>query len=214
MSLLLGMIYGCSSSAEFARQNVARELLAQRQAQRTAWDLYQKGAKAMEANQLDQARALLTHATTLDSRNLAAWLCLGMVEYKTGNYFAAATAYDRAIRVAPSRYEPHFDLALVFQTVGQYGKAAAEFETAMRIGGERTEVLEELARCYIQMNQKLERARELVDRAAEQELRPEWQNWLSRQSLRLGILLSQSRRDKSSTSPATTTATKGAPSSP
>ena len=92
----------------------------------------------------------------------------------------------------PTRYEPRFNLGSIFESVRHYPRAIEQYEIVLGLAPGQLEVMENLARCYLKANQRLERARELIERALRSEHRPEWIRWLNYQAIRLS-----SRKDDS-----------------
>ena len=168
------------------RHEAWRAELARRQADAAkSVELCRQGMEAHERDDLDGARSLLSEAVEVDETNAHAWMALGVTEMDRDNLFEAAAAFDRAGRLEPSRYEPHYNIGLLYETAGRYGRAAEAYEIALQLAPDQNEVLGNLARCYIRSNTQLHRAKELIDRALTTERRPEWLEWLQRQSMRL-----------------------------
>ena len=137
-----------------------------------------QGQEAYRAGQSEPAIRLLRQAVELDDRNAPAWLSLGAAEFERGDLFEAAAAFDRAATLSPSAYEPLFNLGVVLETAGKTDRAIEKYEQALKLAPDQREVLENLARCCIEANTRLDRARECVDRALKRETRPEWRDWL------------------------------------
>ena len=176
---------GCNSPQDLARQAVEAELAERRAAREDSMRLYAQGTAAHRAGRLDDAQQCFTEAVAADERNAGAWMGLGMVEHERDNLFLAASAFQRAARLQPARYEPHFNIGSILESAGRYRQAIDAYERAMKLDPDQVEVMENLARCYIKSNTNLPRAKELVDRALGREERPEWRSWLREQSLKL-----------------------------
>lgn len=176
---------GCHNGRTEARKAMQDEL-ATRQAQaKESLRLAKKGQDAVEDRDYAKARQLLTQAVQADDRNVVAWMLLGKAEFEDHRLYYAAEAFHRARRLAPTRYEPVYNLGLVYERAGRYGDAIADYESALRLQPEQTEVMENLARTYVLSGQRPDRARELMKEALLRENRPEWRHWLQMQLVKL-----------------------------
>ncbi len=64
-----------------------------------------RGHRYLSLRMLDSARADLEHGLTLDSTLYGCWYHLGIVRYVTGDFAGAATAFARALPLAPDSGE-------------------------------------------------------------------------------------------------------------
>lgn len=185
--LCVAMLGGCQSSRQQAEaQHALESELHDRQQRRAqAQDLYHRGLSLYEQADLDEAQQLLQQAVQIDERHASAWMALGVVEFERHRLFDAAHAFDKVTTLRPSRYEPHFNLGQVFESIGRYPKAIEAYEKALELAPGRVEVMENLARCYIATGQNLGETQRLVDRALVLERRPEWRVWLRQQAREL-----------------------------
>ena len=167
------------------RRLLSEEVAQRQQQQQRSMELYEQGLRLRSQSKPAQARKSLRQAVELDGRNGLAWLALGVVETGDGVFYEAAQAFDRAARLMPSRYEPHFNLGSIFESVRHYPRAIEQYEIASGLALGQLEVMENLARCYLKANQRLERARELIEQALRSAHRPEWIRWLNYQAIRL-----------------------------
>ncbi|MCK4277112.1 MAG: tetratricopeptide repeat protein [Phycisphaerae bacterium] len=120
-----------------------------------------------------------------DERNARGWMLLGVIEYENDRLFEAASAFHRASRLEPMRYEPHFNTGAVLEKAGRYEQAIESYEAALKLAPDELAVMENLARCYIRAKTKLSVAKELIAKALPKEARPEWRIWLAEQLHRL-----------------------------
>lgn len=175
----------CQADRWRARQAIDRQIEARQRKQEESARLYDRGLKAHRDGRLEDAASALQGAVAADARNAGAWMGLGVVAQAQDRRLEAAQAFTRAAALAPSRYEPHYNLGCVFESAGQYGRAIESYEAANRLAPDQPEVLENLARCYIRTHQNLDEASRLVNRAQLFEQRPDWRRWLHTQALRL-----------------------------
>jgi tetratricopeptide (TPR) repeat protein len=183
--LLITLCCSCGPQRGQARRAVSNELSAREQARRESNELYRRAVAERGAGHDDAARALLGRAVRLDDGNVHAWMALGAVEFDSERYLEAAEAFHRAAKLAPSRYEPHFNFGTVLEAVGRYDDAIHAYETASELAPDEVEVIENLARTLVRARRDPERTRMLIDRALELEYRPEWVQWLRMQAVRL-----------------------------
>ena len=176
------LLVGCPHRRSDAVKTLTTQLSARQQCREKSLALYRKGLDAYRASLRDKAQEYLAGSVAEDERNAHAWMALGVVEFERDRLFEAAHAFHRAARLAPDRYEPHFNLGMLMESVGRYAQAITAYEKALTLSVDQTEVMENLARCYLVTNQNSVKAKELVDRALLSERRPEWRAWLERQS--------------------------------
>ncbi len=182
------LVCGCPDRRTKAQQMLATQITSRQAAKETSIELYRKGMAAYEAGDFIEAHKCLAKSVSQDDRNVRAWMALGVVEFERDSFFEAAHAFHRVARLAPTRYEPHFNLGIILESVGRHTQAIEAYEKALKLAPHQTEVMENMARCYIRTDQDLDKARGLIDQALLDEHRPRWQQWLERQSLRLSLV--------------------------
>ena len=146
---------------------------------------YKQGVEAADAGDLDEAHKQLKVSVAESDRNALAWMELGIIEYERDNLFEAAYAFHRASILEPTRYEPHYNMGIILESVGRYQKAIAAYKRALKLAPDQIEVMENLARCYIRTDTDLDEAQTLIGKARPLERRLEWQEWLETQAQRL-----------------------------
>lgn len=175
----------CQNPVDQARKVLARELAVRRANREKSMELYSRGLRAYRASDLDRARRYLTDAVTVNDHNACAWMALGAVEFHRDRFFQAASAFHRAAMLEPTRYEPHFNIGTILESVGRYAQAIEAYRTALKLAPGQIEVMENLARCYVRSNTRLDEARGLIDKAIQSERRPAWRMWLAGQAAAL-----------------------------
>lgn len=176
---------GCHSPQATAKDALAAELTERRADRARSEALLREGFEAYRRGELDAAADRLRGSVRADGRNAAAWLALGVAEHDRRRFQEAAEAYQRASELVPSRFEPHYNLGTLLESVGRFDQAIEAYEAALEAAPDNLYVQENLARAYIRADRDLNRARRLVGEALEREYRPEWRQWLRLQSLRL-----------------------------
>jgi Flp pilus assembly protein TadD len=169
-----------------ARRAYQQDLAARARAGGESTTLYQQGLDADAQGKPEAARELFQRAVGADEDNAYAWMALGGVEFRLEHYYEAAEAFHHAARLAPTRYEPHFNLGMVLEAVGHYSDAVKAYEVALSLAPDELEVIENLARALIRSGREPERAEALVRQALRMEFRPDWREWLLLQASRLG----------------------------
>jgi cytochrome c-type biogenesis protein CcmH/NrfG len=183
---MLLLACSCRSTQTAARDAYQQDLATRDHAARNSTTFYQQGADADAQGKPDAARDLFQRAVAADEDNAVAWMALGGVEFRLENYFEAAEAFHHAARLAPTRYEPHFNLGTVLEAVGRYSDATKAYDVALSLAPDEPAVIENLARTLIRSGQDPERAEALVRQALRTEFRPDWREWLLLQASRLG----------------------------
>lgn len=175
---------GCGDPQAEAQQALEQQLALRSENRARSAELYKKANRAVEDQRFKEARSLLREAVRMDDRNAEAWMTLGVVEYRMDRLFDAAMAFDRAARLRPNRYEPHFNMGTVLELAGRYDEAIDAYETALKLAPEDVQAMENLARCYVRADRDRGRAAELAGEALRSEQRPEWRAWLERLATR------------------------------
>ena len=177
---------GCHPSPqELARQELQAEL-AERQARRNeSAKHYDEGMAFYRSGQLARADEALNRAIQADEGSAAAWTARGIVLAESDRPLEALQAFERASRLAPLRYEPRFNMGSAFESLGRYEQAVCSYEQALELAPGELQTMENLARCYIRLNTKLDQAEEMIRRALVRETRPNWRMWLEDQATRL-----------------------------
>lgn len=179
------VLVACQSPRDRARRELASELRTRRADADRSMKLYRRGLAAHAGGDLESARRDLDDAVAADDQNAFAWMALGAVRFEGDALFEAASCFERAARLAPTRYEPHFNIGSVLESAGRYDQAIDAYETALRLAPGEVAVMENLARACIRSNSRLDRARLLMAEALQKEDRPAWTRWMREQLLRL-----------------------------
>lgn len=154
-------------------------------ARRQSLEAYDRGVKAEHAQRLDEAAKCYAQAVSADRSNLYAWMALGAVEFRRENYAAAVNAFHESARLAPTNYEPYYNLGTIYEAVGRYEDAIKAYDRGLKIAPDQVELVENLARTLVKANRDHDRARQLMEQALQYEMRPVWRDWLQLQLLRL-----------------------------
>jgi tetratricopeptide (TPR) repeat protein len=85
---------------------------------------------------------------------------LGLVYFKQQKNDLALSELQRAANLSPSRYDIHFDLALVLLSGDHYSEAAKELETAIRLDGKPALPHVLLGRAYQNTNRSMQAVRQ------------------------------------------------------
>lgn len=185
LACALATFAACATTAEQqrrARADVQSELEQRQADQQEARERYQRGVQAYQEGELDEAYRHLRRSVAIDADHAPAALAFGVAAHDSGKLYEAATAFSDAAKLAPGRYEPHYNLGRVHETAGQHEKAMAAYQRALELAPDRLEVKQNLARAYIATGENLDHARRLISEALQREQRPEWRQWLRQQA--------------------------------
>jgi tetratricopeptide (TPR) repeat protein len=180
--LLALLTAACQPSGHSTAQaRIQTELAARSERGARAAELVRSSLRLYHEHKYDAAAKDLTRATDMAPQNAQAWMALGAVKFAQQSWFDAAQAFDKAAKLLPDRFEPHFNLGTVLEAAGVYKAAIREYTIALALAPQDLTTEENLARCLISNNTDLPRARALIASALEHELRGEWRQWLERQ---------------------------------
>jgi Flp pilus assembly protein TadD len=185
LSALLILTCSCRPREADARRALREDVAARQHAARESTVLYEQGLKEEARGRTESAREHFRRAVRAAEDNELAWMALGAAEFRLENYYAAAEAFHRAAGLAPTRYEPHYNLGTVLETVGHYTEAVKAYEAALSLAPDQLEVIENLARTLVRAERDPDRAEALIRRALSMEFRAEWREWLLIQAARL-----------------------------
>jgi len=154
-------------------------------ARQEAARLAQEGTTARKAGDFERARAKLMEATDLDPSNGVARHALGLVYYESGDLYNAAVQLDAASRLLRDRVQPCYNLGIVLETGRKYEQAIVAYERALHREPEHLHTLENLARVRIKTGRYDRETLRLLTLSLNQEVRPEWTEWLTWETARL-----------------------------
>lgn len=176
---------GCQTPQQRARERLAAAIRDRDARGNESMDLFRRAKRALHAGDEERAAELLNEAVRTDPRNAFAWIELGVLQYRRDDVFDAAVSFNKASELAPRRWEPHYNLGILHESLGYYPRAEECYETALELAPGRREVVENLARCYVRSGRRPQRARELIDRALADEPTGPWKRWLGTEAMRL-----------------------------
>ena len=195
LPILLAMTVGCflipacqSEDARITARNALETELAERQDRQVqSLSFYHQAVSAYDKNDLGTARACVQDAIATYDRNAQAWMLMGLIDYKDGKIYEAASSFNRASLLMPDRYEPLYNIGILLESFGRYKQAIESYQAALKLSPSQLEVMENLARCYIRMGTNLDEAKNLIDQALLTEQRSQWRQWLAEQSHQLSM---------------------------
>jgi tetratricopeptide (TPR) repeat protein len=86
-----------------------------------------------EKSHLNQAATLLQNAVRLDPKFAQAYLQLGVLQTKRGDWQSARECYEKAAAGDPNFPDPHFRLAQLYRRTGERQKMSQELQTFERL---------------------------------------------------------------------------------
>jgi tetratricopeptide (TPR) repeat protein len=114
------------------------------------------------------ARASLTRAIELESRNISAQLALADLEGREGNVGTMIEVIERAAVAVPESSQVHFRLALVYEQDDRRADAIVAYEKAIALNGDLALAKNNLAYLLTESGGDLDRALDLAQQAKEQ----------------------------------------------
>ena len=181
------LISACATPGEWEdpQERMNRVQAEQEKRRDEAAKLYSRGAGALSEDKLPEAKRYLLQALELNAYHGAAHNDLGVVYFKEGNFYEAASEFDVASRHLLGRYRPFYNLGMVLEEAGQLRQAADAYQNALKIAPEELAVMENLARTYVKLNSNHRETIELLAKSLLREQDPDWQRWLRLQLFRL-----------------------------
>lgn len=116
--LVLLSLFGCASAAPLPPKAIA---------------LNQAGAEAAAQGDLTTAEARLVLATEYNPKFTEAWVNLGLVELRRGNFEQASKQFRKARDLNEDLPTPHHGLGLVAERTRDWVDAEAHFRAALRV---------------------------------------------------------------------------------
>jgi Flp pilus assembly protein TadD len=114
----IGSLAGCASSAPLPPKAV---------------ELNQTGAAALEAGDLATAEARIALAIEYNPRFVEAWVNLGLIELRRGNFKEAYKHLRRARDINPDLPAPHHAIGLLFDQRDMGKEAEANYRAALKV---------------------------------------------------------------------------------
>lgn len=94
---------------------------------------HELGLVAFSADKLSQAESIILKAIIFDSSNYLYWRNLGEIRRRLGNFEAAISNAEQAIKLMPNDVNAHYNLGLALWDAGKNDEALMAFEEAKRL---------------------------------------------------------------------------------
>lgn len=134
-----------------------------------AEDALARARSALDAGELDEARAAFEAAIERNPSMAEAHLGIGDLHQLEGDLPAAAEAYANATRLSPREFEAHYKHGLVLHLLDRLGEAVRAYLAALRLTPDDFDANLNLATAYLQLGEP-EQGVPFAERAVE--LRP------------------------------------------
>ena len=141
----------------------------------------------MAAKEPGEAKNYFLQAVAADSLYGPAQNNLGIVLLNEGDYFGAATCFDKAIKLLPQDPEPRTNLGLVYEGAGQLRNAQNQLEQTLLVAPEHLPAIQALARVRVRIGVLDEKALTLLRTVAQRGTDPKWRDWARQQLLKHGV---------------------------
>ncbi len=106
---------------------------------------------------------------------------LGMLYLKQHKLYLAAWEFEYANKQMPERFEPLYNLALVYEAADKLDRAIEYASMAFSIAPRNADVMETLIRTRLRNGESIEEVRPLVKEVLFYETRPSWVCWAKEQ---------------------------------
>lgn len=143
--------------------------------------------RAIAAADPAEAQRLFAQAVAADPLYGPAHNNLGIVLLKQGEYYAAAQAFERAIRLLPADPAPRTNLGLVYEAAQQFQNAQEQFEQALVVAPEALEAIQALARVRVRISQLDPKTIALLRTIQLRGTEAAWRHWATTELLRAGV---------------------------
>jgi Tfp pilus assembly protein PilF len=130
---------------------------------------------------LAKAEEHLQQALVADVTYGPAHNTLGMLYLKQHKLYLAAWEFEYANKQMPERFEPLYNLALVYEAADKLDRAIEYASMAFSIAPRNADVMETLIRTRLRNGESLEEVRPLVKEVLFYETRPSWVCWAKEQ---------------------------------
>lgn len=131
-----------------------------------AWEQYEEGRKAFEADEWQEAVSSLTQAVCLKPNIGEAYFLLGKAHTALNQPAKASTAYKQAVRFEPERLEAHNELARTYLAVGAPREAVWTCSQILKKKPKTVSICTTLGLAYRKLGQ-LAQSLEALNRAVE-----------------------------------------------
>lgn len=122
------------------------------------------------SDRMDAAIEVLQQLAKTTPERVQAWAALGDTLRRTERFTEAVTAYDKALALVPAPQPQHWALyyarAICHERLKDWKKAEGDFRMALKLSPDQPQVLNYLGYSYLEMNQNLDEALSMIDRAA------------------------------------------------
>ena len=127
---------------------------------RQAESFFQMGLQLEESGgPLSDAAAAYRSAVELNPAAAGAWVNLGTLSYRTGDFIAAEECYRKAVEAVPGYSLAHFNLGNVFEEQRRLPEAAECYERALRLDPSYADAHYNLALVYERLREPMRSAK-------------------------------------------------------
>jgi tetratricopeptide (TPR) repeat protein len=174
------LLSGCTQPRVPSEQERVRQMrmdMLQRRAQARA--LARQAGDKIDQKKYKEARSLLEKALAEDPFSFAAQNNLGVLYLEERSYYDAARAFEQASKLEPHSALPYYNLGRLMDQTGRPEEAARQYELGLARDPDFLPAIEQLAQSYMRLDRNPAQVKDLLERAAKLERRPEWLEWLA-----------------------------------
>jgi len=106
---------------------------------------------------------------------------LGMIYYRQSQLYLAAWEFQYAIKLMPHQAEAHGNLGLVYEAGGKWDQAIDTYNDAIKLAPDNEQIIANLARAHLRRGDRGDDVRQLLEKVASTDDRPEWTQWAREQ---------------------------------
>lgn len=186
--LALGVLLaGCASKPQVTPSSdyrtVARDL---RRDTDLAKQKNAQGVALIKAGKYAEAAEALKDALSADVTFGPAHNNLGVAYYRLSDSYKAAWEFQYAAKLMPDQPEPHNNLGMVLESANKLDDAVKAYDEALQMRPDNPQFVGNEARARFQRGDRDERERNLLQKLATIDTRPQWSDWAKEKLILMG----------------------------
>ncbi|MFM9995670.1 MAG: hypothetical protein ACKVU4_07705 [Phycisphaerales bacterium] len=184
-ALLAGGLGGCAGGGSGARRSSPYQPMDESARDPRAADALNARAVALMGTDPAEAEKLLREALTADLFHAPAHNNLGTIYLGRSLYYAAASEFSWAAKLAPDHPDPRLNLALTLERAGRTNDALTAYASTLEAHPEHLPTMQAMARLQVRSDRTDERTPRWLDEIVMRSDAAAWRDWAARQLTRL-----------------------------